>query len=321
MKKSIFAATAVILLGAFYTLAQVPENPSLNAILDQAGQKRETYRETFRNLLADEVKTFEEFDKRGESERKTTVKSSFLVYQSGKNAKATAELRNVLEVNAKPIPDSQKRGEEFLAELDKQSTLESELKKLQSESSKYDKSWEVYNLTLAHAIPLAPNQRPYFDFKLIGTENFQGAEVYLISYQQTKKSPYITVNEKTGKPNPEMASANFNLSIPGELKKTDIFMRGKLWIDARTFQVWREERELTARVSDPVILVTNIFEYQPSEFGILVPKTITLTVYNAKKETGDRYNSLKDSSMLFEYSKFRQTIVEVRILDDETEQK
>ena len=321
MKKSIFAATAIVLFGALSAFAQVTEtpSPSLNVILDQASQKSRDYREAFRNLLADEMKTFEEFDKRGDSEKKTTVKSSFLVYQSGKNAKSTAELRNVLEVNGKPIPDSQKRGEDFLAELDKQTTLESELKKLQGESAKYDKSIKVYGMTLNQAVTLAQNQRPYFDFKLLGTENFQGMEVYVISYQQTKKSPYVIVNEKSPRLTPDETSAEFDLSIPGELKKTDIFLRGKFWIDAKTFQVWREERELTARINDPVVLVTNVYEYQSSDFGILVPKTITLTIYNAKKETGDRYNSLKDSNMVYEYSKFRQTNVEVKILDEETE--
>ena len=44
-----------------------------------------------------------------------------------------------------------------------------------------------------------------------------------------------------------------------------------------------------------------------------------MTIFNAKKEKGDKFNSLKDSIINFEYSKFRQTNVEVRILDDETE--
>jgi hypothetical protein len=323
MKISVFLVGALVFFGAFNVFAQVPagpENPKppLNVILDSAGLKSENYRETFRNLLADEVKTFEEFDKRGEPDKKTTVKSSFLVYQSGKNAKATAELRNVLEVNGKPIPDSQKRGEEFLAELDKQSTLESELKKLQGESSKYDKTWEVYGLTLNQAVVLAQNLRPAFDFQLAGTENFAGTEVYVISYLQKTKSPYITVNE-SGKFRPTETAVNFNLDIPGELKKSNLFLRGKLWIDAKTFQIWREERDLIARTEDPVMLLSSIFEYQTSEFGILVPKMISLTIYNAKKEKGDRFNSLKDTNISFEYSKFRQTNVEVKILDDETE--
>ncbi|HEY8562872.1 MAG TPA: hypothetical protein VIL74_21015 [Pyrinomonadaceae bacterium] len=323
MKKSIFWLTAIVFAAALSAAAQVPAPPTdskvaLDTILNGAAERSENYRETFKNLLADELKTFEQFDKRGESDRKTTVKSSFLVYQSGKNAKATAELRNVLEVDGKPIPDSQKRGEEFLAELDKQSTLESELKKLQGESSKYDKTWEVYGLTLNQAVVLAPNLRPAFDFQYAGTETIAGTEVYVVSYRQKTKSPYITVNEG-GKFKPTETAVNFNLGIPGDLKKTNLFMRGKLWIDAKTFQIWREERDLVARSEDPVMLVSTLFEYQPSEFGILVPKTISLTIYNAKKEKGDRFNSFKDSNISFEYSKFRQTNVEVKILDDETE--
>ena len=325
MKKHNLNIAAVIIFAASNIFGQttpttVQTTPvSLDNILTEAQKQSENYRETFRNLLADEVKTFEEFDKKGESERRTTVRSSFLVYQSGKSASATAELRNVLEVNGKLIPDSQKRGEEFLAELDKQQTLESQLQKLQRESAKYDKTWEVFGLTLNQAVALDPNLRPIFDFQMVGTETYDGAEVYVVSYRQKSKSPFITVNEKETDIEPDELSLNFNLNIPNDLKKSDILLRGKLWIDAKTFQIRREERELVARNADPVMLLTSVFEFQPSEFGILVPKTISMTIYNAKKEKGDRYNSLKDSIITLEYSKFRQTNVEVRILDDETE--
>ncbi len=323
MKKFNLIFAAVLMFAAFNVFGQttpVQATPvSLDNILSESQKQSENYRETFRNLLADEVKTFEEFDKRGEPERRTTVRSSFLVYQSGKDQSATAELRNVLEVNGKLIPDSQKRGEEFLAELDKQQTLESQLQKLQKESSKFDKTWEVYGLTLNQAVALAPNLRSIFDFQLVGTEMYDGGEVYVVSYRQKSKSPFITVNEKERNTAPNELSVNFNLNVPGELKKSDILLRGKLWIDAKTFQIRREERELVARAADPVMLLSSVFEYQTSEFGILVPKTISMTIFNAKKEKGDKFNSLKDSIISFEYSKFRQTSVEVRILDDETE--
>lgn len=314
MKKFLLISVVILV----YTVAAFAQTTaSLETVLSEAQKQSETYRETFKNLLADEVKTFEEFNKRGESDQKTTVKSSFLVYQSGKKATATAELRNVLAVDGKLIPDSQKRGEEFLAELEKQSTLESELKKLQSESSKFDKTWLVYGLTLNQAVALAPSLRSAFDFQLQGTENFGGNEVYVVSYQQKTKSPYITVNEKENKSSD--LNVNFNLDIPGDLKKTDKFLRGRLWIDAKTFQIWREERELVARANDPVMLMSSNFEYQTSNFGILVPKTITMSIYQAKKEKGDKFSSLKDFTINFDYSNFRQTSVEVKILDDETE--
>jgi len=265
--------------------------------------------------LAEETKIFEEFDKTGNSDERTAVKSNFLVYQSGKEANVTTELRNVVEVNGKPVPNSQKRSSDFLAELEKTTTLEKELNKIQREGSKYDKTIEVYGLTLNEAIVLSPKIRPFFDFKLLGAENYRGNDVYVISYQQTKKSPYNVVNGKDSVSSE--AILKFRLDIPGALKNNDTFLRGKLWIDAKNFQLRREEQELTVNVTAPLTLLTTIFEYQPSNYGILVPKTISVTTYELKKQKADgRFVPLKDTNVNFDYSKFRQTNVEVKILDD-----
>jgi hypothetical protein len=318
MFKTIFAVFALILFNFAAAFAQevpAPIQPNLETILLEAQKQTEFYRETFRNLIADETKTFEEFDKNGNSGERTSVKSNFLVYQSGKDAKVTSELRNVVEVDGKPVPNSQKRSGEFLAELEKASTLEKELQKLQNEGSKYDKTIEVYGLTLEEGTVLYPKIRPYFDFKLLGTENFGGSQVYVVGYQQTKKSPYLILNGKetvSGEP-----AFNFQLDIPGALKNNDVFLRGKLWIDAQTFQLRREQQELTVSAPDPVVMLSTNFEYQTSDYGILVPKSISVIFYELKKQKSDsRFVPVKDSSVNLEYSKFRQTNVEVKILDD-----
>lgn len=291
-------------------------SPNLETILSEAQKQTEVYRETFRNLLAEETKTFEEFDKAGNRDAVTAVKSNFLVYQSGKDAKVTTELRNVVEVDGKPVSDSQKRSNEFLAELEKTNTLEKELKKIQSEGAKYDKTVEVYGLTLNEGVVLASKIRPFFDFKMLGTETFQGSEVYLIEYRQTKKSPYNIVNGKDSVSNE--FGFNFRLAVPGALKNNDIFLSGKLWIDAKTFQLRREEQLLTVQATEPLDLLSTSAEYQPSDYGIMVPKKIMVNFYELKKQkgNGDRFAAIKDAAVNFDYSKFRQTNVEVIILDD-----
>jgi phenylacetate-coenzyme A ligase PaaK-like adenylate-forming protein len=45
--------------------------PNLETILAEAQKQSEAYRESFRNLLAEETKTFEEFDKNGNLDEKT----------------------------------------------------------------------------------------------------------------------------------------------------------------------------------------------------------------------------------------------------------
>ena len=296
---------------------QVSPTPvvSLATILTEAEKQTANYRETFKDLLAIEKKAFEKYDKTGDLKDETVIESNFFVYQSSKDEKTSSELRNVVKVDEKLVPDSQARADRFLAELQKTTTVERELEKIQDEGLRYDKTVEISGLTLYEAIALLNNLRPVFDFKLLGTENYQSREVYVVSYQQSKKSPFITVNERKSKE--QGIKVDFDVSLPGSLKKTDTFLRGKLWIDAQTFQIWREERQLVVQTAAPVIAQETIFEYQPSDYGILVPKKITFLQNSIKKADKDNeFTALKNTRVNFDYSKFRKTNVEVQIVDE-----
>lgn len=312
MKKIFLSITALFMFG-LNSFAQTA--PTLETILSEAQKQSENYRQIFRDLLAEETKTFTEFDRAGNIDKKVVVRSNFLVYQAEKDTTKTVELRNVYEVDGKIVPDGQKRSDEFLAELEKEKTLESRLKKIQKESGRFDKTWEIDGLTINEAVTIQPRLQPSFEYKLLGTENINGNEVYILGYQQTKQTPYVTVN---GKGATSDAANDFQVDIPGSLKKNDKFLRGKIWVDAKTFQVWREERELIVQTSEPVVLLNTIFVYQTSDYGILVPKNITLTSYDLnKRKGGNGFEAIKDSTVNFEYGKFRQANVEIKILDDD----
>jgi len=288
---------------------------SLETILTEAEKQVENYQETFKDLLAIEKKTFEKYGKKGDLKDETVIESNFFVYQSSKDAKTSTELRNVLKVDEKLVPDSQARADRFLGELQKTTTAKKELEKIQEEGGRYDKTIEISGMTLFEAITLADNLRPFFDFKLLGSENYEGRDVYVVAYQQTKKSPFITVNEKKTKEQGRFA--DFDVSLPGSLKKSDAFLRGKLWIDAQTFQIWREERQLAVQTAQPIVVQETIFEYQQSEYGILVPKKITLTDNSIKKTNKDNeFAALKNTRVIFDYSKFRKTNVEIQFVDE-----
>lgn len=310
LNKSFFA----IFLTLFFALLSFGQStPPLEEILSQAEKQTINYQETFRNLLAVETKTFIDFDKNENVGKENKVESNFLVYQSSKNNKLSFELRNVIAVDGKSIPDSQEKADTFFAELNKTSTLKSELEKIQKTSSKYDKTLEISGLTLYEGIILSTNLRQYFDFQLSGIENFQGQEVFLLNYQQNKPSPYILINKKGVDIN--NPSLEFEVEIPGNLKKNEIFLKGKLWIDSKTYQIRREERELVVRNDEPIVLLKTEFDYQESDYGILVPKEINLWLNQAKKKDG-KFITVKDSKIVFSYSKFRKTETDVKILDD-----
>lgn len=295
-------------------MMQTDAPAALETILAEAAKQAVNYQESFRNLIATEVKSTEVYDDDGSVDEKKIVESNFLVYKSPKDEKISSELRNVIKVDEKLIPDSQKQSDQFFAELEKEKTLESELKKIEKASTKYDRGVEITGLTLNEGLVLAENIRPYFAFKMEGTENVGGRNAYIVSYLQTKNSPYVKLNSKdAGSSQPTLA---YDLPLPGDLKKADAFLRGKFWIDAQTYQILREDRDLLVRTDDPLVLMQSSFEYQPSEYELLVPKRITVSTNNFKKKDG-KYNAFKDTRVTFDYSKFRKSNVEVVILDDD----
>lgn len=320
MAKKFLFGILIVILTALGVSAQKMSPPdtsaNLETILSEAEKQAQNYQEEFKNLLANETKIFQTYDKYGKEKNKTVVESTFLVYQSPKNQQAGAELRNVLKVNDELVPDSQKRSDQLFAELQKTTTLEKELEKIQSEGSRYDKTLEINGLTLIKAVTLSENLRPFFDYKLLGTENYEGSEVYVVSYQQTKKSPFITVNDSRA--DSSGVKLDFKFDLPGKLKKADALLRGKFWIDTKTYQILREDRELTVQTPDPVVVLQTTLAYQPSEYGIYVPKEITLVENNLKKiSNGNQYEPVTDIKAKFDYKDFRKTNTDVKIIDDD----
>ena len=307
----------LFLMMVFVGSLKAQNSPTIDIILTESTKQTTNYQEAFKNLLAIETKTFEQFGKNGEVKEKKTVESNFLVYQSSKDEKISSELRSVAKVDGKPVSDSVERSNRFFAELAKTTTLKSELEKIQKEGNRYDKTIEVTGLTLYEAVILSDNLRPFFDFKLLSSENYQGNEVFVISYSQTKKSPFISFNEDNKGAND--LTLNFELDLPNSLRKTDAFLNGKLWIDAKTYQIRREERILTVQTENPVNIMESTFEYQPSNYEILVPKQISVLV-NKIKEKDKKYLVTKETKVSFDYSEFKKSDTDVKIIDDTVKQ-
>ena len=288
-----------------------PTPVSLETILTEAEKQIIAYRENFTNLLAEETKTFELYDKKGKLNDTRTVEANFLVYQSAKNPNFIAEYRNVTKVDGKTVGDNEKRAEDFFEKVLKSTTADKELEKVREENSRYDKDLLINGITLNQASVLAAHFRPSFDFRIAGREQSEGRELFLIAYQQKSKSPYIFVNEDAKS---DKLFLDFDVEAPGSVKELNALLRGQLWIDAETFEVWRERRELTVQPSgtaNPFVAIETDFKYQKSENIGITPKKIVLNNYNLKRKDGE-LRILKDTRATFEYTKFTKSDVEVK---------
>lgn len=280
-----------------------------DSIAGAMGQ-RKVYIEEFKNLMSQEIKTFEIYDKTGAVKKNRSVVSTFIVYQLSKGDKGIVEYRNVVAVDGKKLDDSDKRAQDFFDDIVKVESSAKELEKLSKEGSRYDEGISINGLTLYQSVAIADNMRPYFEFKLDGEEKLASRRVFAISYQQTTPSPYISTNAREA-PRDGKLNLIFNLDFDGS-RNVNGRLRGKFWIDAITLQVWKELRVLTIQpegFASPIVFAENTFEYQPSEFGILTPKRITYTQFRIDKKTRE---SRKDVSVAFDYVKFTKPDVEVK---------
>lgn len=310
-KKSILLF--LFLFPAHLIFAQQTAPPRTDEIVRKARDEMWKYVETFRNLLSQETKTFEIYEKNGEVKKRRVVTSNFIVYQLSKDEKRIAEYRNVLAVDGKNLERTENRAQDFFEKIVKVESSAKELERLQEESQRYDEELLISGMTLFQSPILSDNLRPAFEFTLAGKEIIDGREIFVIDYRQVKATPYISIGLQ-----PAAGDAKSSLSYDVEIEGLSNFnerVHGRLWIDANNFQIRREHREMTIQpegFEDRIVFSENDFEYQKSDFGILTPKKITSLQYRIDRK---KRASVKDVKVTFEYQKFTKPDVEVKSAD------
>jgi hypothetical protein len=277
----------------------------LKGFLDKAEQATATYSETFKNLIAEENKTFEDYDKKGKLEAVRKIKSVFIVYQSPKNGEVN-EFRNVQEFNGKNVALADEEIERLFEKLSTAESVADQWQSIINRGVRYDGKSSAWGMTLWQESPLG-KLRPFFEFDIAGKDSIDGRDVVVIEYKQTKPTLLIKFNPTKEDWLKEPNGREYHAPLSSYFFPANPEIVGKFWLDAETAQIWRNEFKIIiapAQLSKPLVAMEVICEYQPSEFKILVPKRFVYS-FNKISGTGDRDLSItKDRMMLFEYSKF-----------------
>ncbi len=303
--------TALFVLDVNLSFGQVSESAELEKILKNAEKQTIAYQFGFKDLIAKETKTYENFKSTGELRSRRLIESNFLIYESKRDEATVSEFRNVLSVDGKPVSKTPKSSAEFFEEVQKSGSIEKELRKIQDRNAKYDDTPEIYGFTLFQALILSEKLRPYFTFQIIGRQQIRDRAVFVISYNQIAETRLISSDTKNALPN----ELSMVYELPKPLKNFQLRLNGKLWIDTETFQLWREERKLNVLTENPFQIMSTNFEYVPSNYGFLVPKRIELVQF--RFDSKNRIDDQKETKIQFDYSEFTKTKVEIEILDDE----
>lgn len=299
LRRVIYLLVLLSLANAGPSLGQQPTHPQLNSaeleeLIRRASLGVSEYRARFKDLTADEEQKVEEYDGDGKLKRQRRVVSDLIIYQSQLDTSLTAEYRNVRVVDGVAVAKREERLVNLFNRLAKADSVKKELDRISRESRRYDHRYSFYGLTLNEGLLLDESLRSSFQFTVAGRERVNGRDVIVLQYQQVAQSPQLSTE----------------ISLPSVLKGAEPLYRGRLWLDAETAQIWREERELTLRHSSlnhPLIYMRFEFEYVGSSFGILTPQRIVWSTYDRGRTGANKLPELLlGGKVTFEYSSFRR---------------
>lgn len=254
--------------------------PRLQDLLQRATAGIDEYRAKFKDLVAEEEQTVEEFDEKGKLKKQRRITSDLFIYQSQLDPTQMVEYRDVKAVDGVAI---KKRDERLLGLLNKSAKADSvkkELARISRESARYDLHYSVYGMTLNQGLLLSENLRPFFEFKLGGRESVNGHDAIVLEYQQLSPNPDIDLKLS---------------SLPSALKGAGTRYRGRLWLDAQSAQIRREVRETLIQhpsLTRSLVLMRYEFDYADSRFGFLTPQRIVISTYNNGHTGADKQPEL-----------------------------
>ncbi len=172
----------VLLAGAL--AAQSPAPAALDAALQHAETQRAAYVATLRNVTATETRVTEVFDDRGRLEKRRTLVSNFLVYQSRFDSAVLSEYRIPLSVDGKPTGKPEQDAITLFGRLAKARSTAEELEVLKEQNVSHGLGAVVWGMALSPLGVIRVDLRDRFEFSLQGTASLDGREVTILDYRE-----------------------------------------------------------------------------------------------------------------------------------------
>jgi hypothetical protein len=312
----------ILVFGVIFLLFQTVKSQNLlsqielESFLDKAELQSQKYTKIFKNLSATETKTKLYYKTNGDLDEKRIIKSLFIVYESP-SGNRSQEYRNVLEFNGKNVARDDRETESFFAKLAKTDSLQEEFNRILKESLRFDGKNVSWGMTLFQNRPFAKALRAFFNFRILGKEKIENHEAWIIEYEQTKPTPLIlanpTIEEKRQMKGEQV---EYSSDISGKLRPTNPLLTGKIWLDAETAQIWRNDLKVNlhpANLTKSIVSVEIYNEYQSSDFDIFVPKKLLVRSYLIKGSSDKDLVVTKDAESIHEFSKFSEFRTESKV--------
>jgi pimeloyl-ACP methyl ester carboxylesterase len=267
----------------------------LEELLDRLSAHTESYKETFKDLTAQERRTFELLAPDGTVLKQNRLVADLIVYPSQRNANRATEFRNIREVDGQRVEKRDVRLEKLFERLKKDDSADKELGRIIKESTRYDFGYRLSGYLFYKAIATWKILRPLFEYEAPGRERVGERELLAIRFEQK-----------------QFRKDMFGLDqIFDPALFTGPMMRGAYWVDPDTAQIWREHHEIFFRnnqSAETYKVVEVDFDFAPSKFEVFLPRRVMLQHFKLlKTKKGEplrMYRSAKVVSDLSDFQRF-----------------
>jgi hypothetical protein len=275
---------------------ELKDREALNRFLSAARKGVEEYNRLFRDLATEEKRTSILFNRSGDKGKPHEVICDFVVYQSRIDPNLAFEYRNAKSVDGKRVSGQEKRMMTLFENLAKAETALKERELINKESFDHDKiKFVFYGTVIYQWRELMDYARDSVEIGYVGNEEIDGQQTVVIDFHQKVHDERLEWN------------------APLRLNHLEQRVRGRLWLDARSAQIRRAERELRVIMpgaSNLAPIWKQTFDYAKSDLGVLVPKRFVYDLFFDTRRSDDGHvESFQTGRLISEFGTFQRFTV------------
>ena len=226
----------------------------LDDLLARAESSARRYEEAIQDLTTEETYTILTYDDEGRVTQRRDFVSQFMVHRFT-HGSSRMEYRHVLSVDGREAGDLELRVRNLTTALANASSESEERELIELESRKF--GLVPVNRGFAMTTRRIFNQDDEsFTATIAGRETVDGLDVILVEYMQISDSPRFRFSPRFCSPR--------------------CYVRGRLWLEASTGNVWREEGgwfvEGSSESSEDTAFIRYAFQHARSNYGVFTPE-------------------------------------------------
>ena len=274
----LFAVAAVCSAAAAQTLPDagtVPElqevdGVDLDDLLARAATSARRYAEVIQDLTTEETTTILTYDDEGRVTERRVFASQLMVHRFT-HSPGEMEYRHVLSVDGREAGDREMRLQALARKLANASSASEERELIERESRIFGLTPGNVRGMLSSSAQGISDDREGFDLAIAGRETIDGMDFILVDYRLIRPIRFSRRGFISGLISPFIDFPDLDR----------IHMRGRLWLEASSGELWRDEGGYFAEgrpgFSEDPQLVQFEYQYAPSSYGIFTPERFEFT--------------------------------------------